>query len=513
VAVDVLATVARRIGVPYPILLVLGGLVLGFVPGLPRITLNPDIVFLVFVPPLVYSAAYFTSWRDFVANRRPILLLAIGLVLATMVIVAAAAEGALPGFTWPAAFVLGAVVSDTDTTAAVAIAERLRIPRQVVTILEGESLINDAVGLTAFRLAVVATVTGVFSPWSVGADFALATVGALAIGLAVGWLTTWGSAHLDDRLVAITAGLLAPYAAYLPADRLGASGILAVVVAGLYYGHRAPRVNPPDTRLQARAVWDLLIFVENGLLFILVGLELRPIWDALAVRSATRVLGDAALVCAVVILARVVWVFASVALARRGRHAAVDAPAPNWRSGAIVAWAGMRGGDTLAAALGVPLLTDRGLPFPARSLIVFLAFAVIFVTLVGQGLTLPPLIRWLGVRGGEAEAAEEVLARRAATGAALARLDALATAGEVPPGMLASLRKFYRHKATLLPGERAGADEAAAQHVALHQRVQRAIVQAERQAVLGLRDEGAIGDDVLHRIERELDLEEVRDEI
>jgi CPA1 family monovalent cation:H+ antiporter len=510
VAVAVLATLADRFRLPYPVLLVVGGAALGLVPGLPLVQLAPDVVFVVFVPPLVFAAAFLTSWRDFVANARPIMLLAVGLVVATVVLVAVAAHVGIGGIPWAPACVLGAVVSNTDTTAIVAIADRVRLPRRILTILEGESLVNDAVGLTAFRLAVTATVTGAFSPWSVGGQFLLAFAGAIPIGLAVGWLSTAARVRLDDPRIVIIVGLISPYAAYLPADQLGASGILAVVIAGLYVGRREARIEGAETRLQARAVWDLLTFVVNGLLFILVGIQLRPIWEALPSHRPSSVLGDAALVGATVVVVRIVWVTLSAAIPRwLGLPSLALPTGTNWRRLAIVAWAGLRGGDTLAAALAVPLVTDSGAPFPARPQIVWLAFVVIVVTLGGQGLTLPALIRRLGVVGDDAQVREERLARRAATEAALSRLDELKREDGVPAALVDGLRRRYEHRMELL-----GADESAkpsvAEHVEVHQRLQREVLGAEHAAILRLRDEGAIGDDVLREVERELDLEAAR---
>ena len=293
VAVAVLVAVAGRLRVAYPILLVLGGVVLGFLPELPPIQLEPDTVFLIFIPPLVYAAAFFTSWRDFVANLRPILLLAIGLVVATTLAVAAVAHTIIIGMAWAPAFVLGAVVSNTDTTAIAAITGQVRLPRRIVTILEGESLANDAMALTIFRVAILATVAGTFSFVDFADDFAIAVIGAVIIGLAVGWLSAALRRRAANPRLNIIASLLTPYAAFLPADQLGASGVLAVVIAGLYVGRREAVIEDATTRLQARAVWDVYIFILNGLLFILVGVQLRPIWEALRSYETHQVIAAA----------------------------------------------------------------------------------------------------------------------------------------------------------------------------------------------------------------------------
>ncbi|HZY56774.1 MAG TPA: cation:proton antiporter, partial [Rubrobacteraceae bacterium] len=296
-AVAALATLAHRLGVPYPILLVLGGLVLGFVPGLPQVELKPELVFLLFLPPLLYVSALFTSWRDFRANLRPISLLAVGLVLMTTCVVAVVAHAAIEGLDWASAFVLGAIVSPTDAVAATAVAQRLGVPRRIVTVLEGESLVNDATGIVAYRIAAAAVVPGAFSLWEAGLQFVVGAVGGVAVGLAVGWVILWARRHVsEDPSVQNIISLLTPFVAYLPAEELPAyiqddlhfSGVLAVVAAGLYLGRRGPYVISPETRLQGYAVWELVTFLLNGLIFILVGLQLRGIVEGLSEYSVTN---------------------------------------------------------------------------------------------------------------------------------------------------------------------------------------------------------------------------------
>ncbi|MCC6313219.1 MAG: Na+/H+ antiporter [Thermomicrobiales bacterium] len=502
------AALAARLNVPYPILLVIGGAALGFIPGLPPVRIAPDVVFLLFVPPLVFAAGFFTSWRDFSANAAPILSLAVGLVVVTAIVVAVVAHLTV-GMTWGPAFVLGAVVSSTDTTAVVAIARQTNLPRRIVTLMEGESLVNDAVSLTSFRLAVVATASGVFSPRTGGADLALAVGGALATGWVVGWLTAAARGHSGDPRITTIVSIITPYAAFLSADRIGASGILAVVVAGLYVGRRESAIEDAQTRLETRAVWDVVIFALNGLLFILVGLQLRPIWDALQGVESTGILGAAAAVTLAVVLTRIVWVAVTVDAPLARRRVAGAEPRDSWRGAAVVSWAGLRGGSTLAAALSVPLLTNGGAPFPFRAEIVFLAFAVIVTTLVGQGLTLPLLIRRLGVAGDGVEIREEVLARQAAAAAALGRLDAIAGDGSWPAHAIATLRERFEHEAALLADLGAHREQAAG-HVASERRLRQEVLRAEREAVVRLRDEGEISDQVLRRVGRDIDLEEAR---
>jgi CPA1 family monovalent cation:H+ antiporter len=530
-AVALLATAARRFGIPYPILLVLGGLLLGFVPGLPRVVLAPDLVFLLFLPPILYAAAWFTSWRDFKANLRPIFLLSFGLVFATTVIVAVVAHAIIPGLPWGAAFVLGAIVSPPDAAAATAVVQRLGVPRRIVVFLEGESLINDAAALVALRFAVAAVVTGAFSLGEAAFQLLLVSIGGAAIGLALGWLVVWVERHLDDPPVEITLSFLAPLAAYLLAELLHVSGVLAVVVAGLYVGRRSARFFTADARLRGNTVWDLVIFLINGLIFVLIGLQLPHILEQLSSRSLATLIWQGVVISLVVILVRIAWVYPATYLPRffSARTRAHD-PYPSWRNVAVVAYTGLRGVVSLAAALALPLEVAGGQPFPARDLILFMTFCVILVTLVGQGLTLAPLIRWLGVRADDEDTAEEVKARSRGIAVAVARLDELATTGAARDGAVDYLRGYYAKRAHLvgarfgrldhdhgMDGEADHDHHDEADHAAEHrqmlvdfQRLQQELLRVEREAVILLRDAGAIGDEVLHRIERDLDFEELR---
>ena len=397
VAIVVLATLASRLRLPYAILLVLGGLLLGFVPGLPSIALNPELVLVLFLPPLIYSSAWLTSWREFRANLRPILQLSLGLVLVTTLVIAVVAHF-IAGLSWPVAFVLGAVVSPTDAVAASATAKQLGLPRRIVTVIEGESMVNDATGLVVYRFAVAAVVTGSFSLWQAGLQFVLVSLGGLVIGLVIAWPVAWLHRHLDDAPIEITITLLTPYAAYLLADALQVSGVLAVLSAGLYLSRQSSRFFSSNTRLQANAVWNVLVFLLNGLLFLLIGLQLRSILAAIAGHSLLTLLWQALLIGLAVIAVRLAWVFPAASLPRlvSARLRARD-PYPGWRSVAIVAWIGMRGGLSLAAALALPLTLTSGVLFPQRDLVIFFTFAVILLTLVGQGLSLSPVIRLLGL--------------------------------------------------------------------------------------------------------------------
>src|SRR5437763_13332632 len=365
VAIAGLSALARWLSLPYPIVLVLGGALFGFVPGVHAVKLNPDVVLVVFLPPLLYGAAFFANLADLRANLRPIALTSIGLVLATMVAVAAAAHALIPGLSWAAAFVLGAVVSPTDPLAGATIMRRLQVPRRIVSVVEGEGLFNDATALVAYRIAVAAVVSGSFSLADAGLKFVLGAAGGIAIGLAVGWLIAETRARTTDAQVSITISLCSGYAAFVPADAAGVSGVLAAVTTGIYMGVRGPSIISARTRLQGFMVWDILDFVLNATLFVLVGLQLRAVVDALGGYSAGELLGYAAAVSAVVIAARVAWVFTVPylirALDRRPsqRERRVGA-GPRF----VIAWAGMRGAVSLAAALAIPLTTDAGTAFP-----------------------------------------------------------------------------------------------------------------------------------------------------
>jgi CPA1 family monovalent cation:H+ antiporter len=516
VLVAALALLAHRLGTPYPIVLVLGGLLTGLVPGLPDVELAPDLVFLLFLPPLVYIAAFFTSVRDFRTQARPILSLAVGLVLATTVVVAVVAHAAIEGIDWPAAFALGAIVSPPDAVAAAAIFRRLPVPRAIVTVLEGESLLNDATGLVAYRLAVAAAVTGAFSASQAVAGFLLASLGGVAVGLAVGWLVAQLRRPLRDPPVEITISLLTPFAAYLPAEALGVSGVLASVACGLYVGRQAPRLMDADTRVQARAVWDTLVFLLNGLVFVLIGLQLPGIVARLAERPPLRLAALAVLVSLSVVLVRFAWVYLTDWLAhpRRARRDTRVA----WAQDGVIAWAGMRGVVSLAAALALPFTIASGAPFPERDLVIFLTVCVIVVTLVGQGLTLPWVLRVLRVRADGSEDQEETHAREAATAAAQVRLEALAAEWPSHLPLIDTLRTQYNHRASHFdelaqsadgrPGSQA--PSAAEQELIEHRAIRRAVIDAERAAIIELRERGAISDDVWRRVERDLDLEELR---
>ena len=510
VAVAVFAVVARAVNVPYPIVLVIGGLIMGFIPGLPDVELEPDLVLVIFLPPLLYSAAFFANLRALKADLRSISLLAVVLVLATMCVVAVVAHAMIDGLPWGAAFALGAIVAPTDPVAATTVARRLRVPRRIVNILEGESLVNDGTALVAYRVAVAATVGGSFSLLDAGIEFVAGAVGGIAIGLAVGWVISEFRRKINDVPVEITISLLSGYAGYLPAEAVGASGVLAAVTTGIVLGWRAPRISTASMRLQGYSMWEILVFLLNALLFVLIGLQLPLILDELSGEPVGTLLVQAAAVSLAVILTRIAWSFTMPYVIRAlDRRQSQVARRVGWRPRMISAWSGMRGSVSLAAALALPA------GFPQRALLQFLTFSVIFATLVLQGLTLPALIRRLGVTDDGEEEREELVGRRAATEAALARLDELAAEEWTRDETAERMRAMYRYRADRLAA-RAGETEDGdgyEHRSRKYQKMVRSVLEAQHDAIVDLRNRGVISNEVMHRIERELDLEDERLEI
>jgi monovalent cation/hydrogen antiporter len=515
VAVAALSAVARTVGVPYPIFLVVGGLVLGFVPGAPEVELDPDLVLVLFLPPLLYSAAFFSNLRDLRANLRPISLAAIGLVVLTTCVVAVVAHALIDGLPWAAAFALGAVVAPTDPLAATEIVSRLGAPRRLTTVIEGESLINDGTALTIYRFAVAAALGGTFSLLDATLEFLVDSAGGIAVGLAVGWVISEIRRRLDDPQVEITISLATGYAAYLPAEQAGLSGVLAAVFAGLVLGWRAPDIASARMRMQGFAVWDVLVFLLNAVLFILIGLQFQVVLDGLQNRSAEDLALWAAAVCAAVVGARLLFVFTTPYVIRAlDRRESQRARRMGWRPRVVVAWSGMRGAVSMAAALALPLETSAGAPFPGRDLIIFLAYAVIVFTIVVQGLTLPALIRRLGLEEDDSERQEELIARLAAAEAALERLEELTGEDWTVEETIDRVRGMYEYRLRRFSAQQDGdGSEAIEDRSLAYQRLVRELIEAQRRALVQLRKEGAINDEVMRRIQRELDLEESRLEI
>jgi CPA1 family monovalent cation:H+ antiporter len=515
-AVTAMLVLVPKLRIPYPILLVLGGLVLGFAPGLPEIDLPPDLVLVGVLPPLLYGAAFFTSLRDLRANVRPVGLLAVGLVLLTMVVVAVVAHTIVPDLPWAAAFVLGAVVSPTDPIAAAAIMHRLGVPRRIVNIVEGESLVNDGTALVAYRFGVVAVVSGTFSLWEAGISFALNVAGGIAVGIGVGWLVRWVRRHLEFPPAEVTISLLTGYFAYIPAELIGVSAVIAAVTAGIYLGWYTPELTTAEVRLLGESTWEIVTFMLNALLFTLIGLQLPGILDQLGAYSTVDLLWWAVAIWLTVVLVRWFWVYPAAWLPRRFVRRIRDRdPMPKASQLALISWSGMRGGVSLAAALAIPLTTDAGEPFPGRNLILFLTFAVIFGTLVVQGLTLPAVIRLLRLEDdGEDEGRELAQTRIRAAESALARLEELTGEDWVREDTADRVRGSYTFRQNRFAAWLDGDDDGSIESRSLDfQRLRRELLAAERGAVHELRRSGQISDEVARRVERDLDLEDARLEI
>jgi monovalent cation/hydrogen antiporter len=528
-----LRLVAERLAIPYAAVLVVGGLSLAFVPGLPQVTLPPDVLFLVFIPPLLYAGSINFPLRDIRRQIGPIVRLSVVMVLVSTAAVAVVAHALHPSFTWAAAITLGAIIAPPDPVAVLSIMRSLRIPRDLISILEGEGLLNDATALVTYRLAIVAAVTGTFSPSQAAVQFLVGGAGGIAIGLLIGAVVA--RVHRVTRSVPVvsdTVSLLTPFASYLLADLVGASGILAVVATGLYAARTVAKVIGPALRVEITGMWTVVTFLLESLVFILVGFELHDIARALDRFALSMLLREAAVVSLCVVLVRIAWVMPSTYVFRSFfrwlRHG--HEPMPPWRSILFVAWTGLRGGDSLVLALSLPLQTASGARFPARDQIIFITFCVIFITLVVQGPTLAPFARLLGIRANDEEVTEDAHARLAAAEAGLRTLEDPAMARSRYPEVVRYLRQRHRQRArrwaaqeqephdaesedvahdhdhfTIAPSHEAAAiDERRAEE---YRRVRGVMLSAEQEAILDLRDRGVIADDVMRRIQRDLDLE------
>lgn len=506
-----LTTVAQKILIPYPILLVIGGLILGVIPGLPTVTLSPNLVFLVFLPPILWSAAYFTSWREFRDNLRPISLLAVGLVLATTAAVAAVAHAMLPGIGWAEAIVLGAIVSPPDAVSATAIAKRLHIPRRVVTILEGESLVNDATALILYRAAVGVAVGGSFVLGETLIGFVLAAVTGVVLGIAVSMATRWAICATEDSFTQIAITLLAPYVAWVLGELTHASAVLACVAGGLHVRRHFSAAVAPVTRLQAGIVWNLLVFLLNGFIFILIGLQLGALREAVPSNRFESLLVAGALVSAAAIVVRLGWVPLAAVIPRLlSPSLRAHDPLPAWSNLFVIGWTGMRGIVTLAAALALPVTTAAGAPFPFRAEIILLSFTVILATLVLQGLSLTPLIRALRLEKDRGQEQEERRAREHAATAALGQLDKVAAEPWSTTDHVERLRVHYGRQLQRFSPSGAMDADCSVEAGESFRRLRHETLTAEREALIGLRNDGTISDEVLHRLEHELDIEALR---
>ena len=508
--VAALAVLARIVGVPYPITLVLGGSVIGFVPGVPSVELDPDLVLLIFLPPLLYGAAFFTSLRDLKRNARPIALLSIPLVGVTMAAVAVVAHEVI-GLGWAESFVLGAIVSPTDAVAPAEIMRRIGAPRRLGTVVEGENLTNDWTALVLYRFAVAAVVTGSFSLVEATGKFFLTGVGGLAIGLVAGWIIKEVRSRIDDPPTEITISILSGYAAYIPAEELGFSGVIAAVTVGVYMGWHTPELTTPLMRIQGVSVWEILTFLLNAVLFLLVGLQLPNVIDGITGYSAGELIYWGLLISLVVIVVRLMWGFTVPYLIRAiDRRESQRARRAAWQERLVISWAGMRGSVSLAAALAIPIETDAGAAFPGRDLIILLAYVVILVTLVGQGLTLGPLIERLGVDDDGSEDREEVTARIRLAEAALARIEELREEDWPRPDTLDRVSGQYDYRRRRFAARGEGDGDHYEERTNAYQRVMYEVFDAQRNELVGMRNRGDISDEVRRRVERELDLEESR---
>src|SRR3954447_23211295 len=511
-----LNALANRLSLPYPIPLVIGGLILGVLPGIPNITLNPDLVLLVFLPPLLYSSSFFADLRSLRNDTRVIVLNSIGLTVFTAACVGVIAHEVID-LPWAMAFALGAIVSPTDPAAATAIMRRVGAPRRLINVLEGESLINDAAALVMYKVAVAAAIGESVSAGHTVLTFFGDVAGGIAIGLAVGFVIAEVRKRVTDVNTELTISLFSAYGAFIPADQIGVSGVLAVVAYGLYLGWRAPEIASPESRMQGYAMWSILTFLLNATLFILIGLQLPVIVDGLGGRPPGDVISQTAVICAAVIAVRFIWIFSTTYIIRAiDRRPSQVARRADWRLRVLSGWAGMRGAAPLAAALALPIHTDGGAPLPGRELIQFITFSLILVTVVGQGLTLPLLIRRLGaVEDGAAEELEELRARLAIARTALEEVDQLETEDWTRDATVDRVRRLYEFRQRRFKVRAGKIDDADGieEGSLLYQRMMHDIFTAQRRALVELRNNRQISSDVLRRVEREIDLEESRLEV
>ncbi|MBT1703303.1 Na+/H+ antiporter [Chryseosolibacter indicus] len=508
--VTALAQVTDLIKIPYPILLVIAGMGIGFIPGLPYINLHPEIVFLVFLPPILYEAAWSTSWPEFKAAKRPITLLAIGCVLFTTCAVAWIAHKFIPDLGWAEAFVLGAIISPPDAVAAAASTKGLSVPKRVITILEGESLVNDATGLIAYRYAVAAVVTGSFHLWEAGLKFFLVAGGGIFLGLALGRVFKWiHQITPDNPTTDTTSTFITPYIVYLVAESLHLSGVLAVVTCGLYLGWNSSTMFSQQTRLQAYSAWKTAIFILNGVVFILIGLQLPVVYQQIEDTSIYDLIKYGMIVSAAVIVGRLIWVYPFTYLPRiLSKEIRTREPRPSLRLVTIIAWSGMRGVVSLAAALALPFVIEGSEPFPNRNLIIFLTFSVILATLVVQGLTLRPLIKLLGIKSDGKDHEQEQVVRLKIASSVIEHIEenySLALSDEV----LNQIKTKYEIRIQRM-NKNVGQQRLNDEQINQFQNIQQELLKTERNMVLQLRSQGAISDEVLRKIEYELDLEETR---
>ncbi len=495
---------ANRVRVPYPIILVLAGIAMGLVYDWPGLEIEPNLVLAIVLPAVLYPAALETSWRDFGQNLRSILLLAIGLVATTTLAVGVVFKWLVPDAPWAVAFALGAIVSPPDAVAATAVMRRFRLPRWLVTVLEGESLVNDATGLVLYRFAVVAVLTGTFSGTSLVGEFALIGLGGLVLGIAIGWLSTYLQERLHDPMLELAMSLTTPFATYLLCESLQVSGVLGVVAVGLYRSRWAHAGSSAASRLSIMMFWRAIVFVVNCLVFVLMGVQLAESAPTLFSQQAfgwTHVAGLVAVLSGVAIGTRFLWIFTATYGVRLVVPSIRRRDPASARVSTLVSWSGMRGVVSLAAALALPSALPSGEPFPQHDLVILLAFGIVFVTLVGQGLTLPALIRALRIETDGSGERESAVAREAMRHAAIRAVDRLVVEHGMPAYEAVAVKRFFNSR-NVPRSSTSGTD--------VETRLWLGAAAAQREALLNLWRSGDIGEDVLNRLEREIDLAELR---
>ena len=503
---------AKRTGVPIEILLVVGSLVLSLLPGVPTFILDPTVVFTPFLPPILFAAAYFTSWRDFKENRRPIFLLAFGLVLFTTVSVAVALRALGLGVSWPVAFLLGAIVSPPDASAATAIIGKLGVPRRLVTVIEGESLVNDATALVAYRFALIAIATGSFSLSDAVLRFVIVAVGGGIVGFIVARAGIFAVQRLNNTAAETTLTLITAFAAYIAAEHLGFSGVIATVVGGLYYGRHIPMVTSAQTHIDAEASWNTVLFIINGLVFTLIGLQMPAVMKGLDQYSGTQLAYYATVIALVVMAVRFIWVFPATYLPRKlFPSIARKDPMPPWGVVIALSWTGMRGIVSLAAALSIPLMLPSGEDFPHRNLLIFLTYVVILATLLIPAMTLPGLMRWLDIKDGGEHQRDETTARLALVRAVLREIEILNKATSFPPELLEGAASRHQRRAeTVESNLQPAAFSPLYDEDQMLRLLTRRLLAAERIELENLRKQATIHDHVFFQLSRELDIEETR---
>jgi CPA1 family monovalent cation:H+ antiporter len=509
--VAAVAIIANRLKIPPSIPLVVTGVLVALVPGLPPVELAPEIVLLLVLPPLIYTSAFQMNWREFRFNLRPIALLSVGGVAFTTLAVAAAAHW-LMGLAWPVGFVLGAIISPPDAIAPLSIARKMEIPRRILVVLEGEALANDATALILYRFTVAAVSLGTFSLDQAAATFIAIIAGELLWGIGVGWMMLHLRRWVNDPLIEILLSILTPFLAFWPPAHLGGSGVLATVTAGLYTSWNGPRLISPATRLQGVFFWEFFSYAIEGMVFVITGLQARTVLTRISHYSLSELAASVAVITAVIIIARFVWVFPAVYLPRLFPPVRRKDPSPPWQWPFALAFTGVRGIVSLAAALSIPFATAAGEPFPDRDLILFLTFAVILITLVGQGLTLPLVLRGLGIahtgrKEHETHRAEEYAARMEGVNAAIKRLEEIAAEGEIATDVVEAARAQHQDRLQhIFDGT---SDQKDQTHGVFHDEVERSLIDTERRRINELFRDGKLNDEARRRIERELDMREV----